>query len=75
MNRKHNARLERVQRAVASGVGASVDDTLWLVQRIHGLQDLLRGADQVLLSISTQLKAAARHATDCRDGLETERGA
>jgi hypothetical protein len=72
--RRVDARLERVHRAVASGVGASVDDTIWLVQRVHGLQSLLRAADRALLAISNGMRDSVKLAADCRDGLEAERG-
>lgn len=73
MRHKTNERLTQIERAAASSVGASVEDTVWLVRRIRELQDLLRESDRVLHLVGGQMRAAAKSVTDCRQSLERER--
>lgn len=73
MSRVRDERLATIERAAASGIGASVDDTLWLVQRIHGLRDLIGAADNSLAVIARQVRDASKLATECRASLDHER--
>lgn len=72
MNRRE--RLELIERGAASSIGASIDDTLWLVQRIRALQDLVRATDRALVTMGHQLRNTDCLANECRQALRPEQG-
>lgn len=67
-------RLSLIERAAASGIGASVEDTLWLVQQVRHAHQLISSTDSLFRSLGTKLRDANKVVGECRSVLEGDAG-
>lgn len=63
-------RLMRIERAAASSVGASVDDTLWLVREVRHTAEILRTTNGMCRAVNKNLRETVKVVTECRQTLE-----
>lgn len=67
-------RLSLLERAAAAGIGAPVEDTLWLVQQVRQAHELISSTDSLFRTLGKKLRDANHVVGECRQVLEGEAG-